>query len=199
MREFEINIKKYPIYFNSPNPNLKFSDKVLYQSLFVLDAYLNNFDFYLSDLAENEMDNSLVLYKDEFFDIFERFINNVLGSFIVNIGKPYMAKYPENKFHEVLELEDDFLLELYDVPIVSDEEIAMCILDLIPDFYAITQEIKNLTRHSNYELLTQGIPEEFFSMFTTSQISPFAYLKSSLQIFARVKSIEELKDKKKRS
>ena len=201
MNEFKINVNKYPVYFKSPNDHLKlkFSDKVLFQSLFVLNTYLDNFDEYLVDLIENELDDSLVLYKDEVFDIFERFINNILGSFIVDIARPYMAKYPEHKFHQIIELDDDYLLELYDVTIVSDEEIAMRILDLIPEFFEIMQEIRKITRESNIDVLSRDIPDEFFTIFTTQQISPFAFLKASVRVFAKIKFIEELKDKKKRS
>lgn len=198
MSEFQINIKKYPIYFNSPNPNLKFSDKVLYQSLFVLDTYINNFDDYLLELADNSSE-SFILYNEEFGDIFQRYLDNIIGTFIVDICKPYIAKYPENKFHQVIEMQDEDLLELFDEPILQDEEIAMRILDLIPEFYSITEGIRSLTREPNMHLLTQDIPNEFFSMFTTIEISPFAYLKSSVQVFARVKSIEERIDKKKRN
>lgn len=203
MTEFQADIKKYPIYFTSSNKNLKFSDKVLYQTLFVLNTYIDNFDEYLVNLAENEIDNSLVLYQEEFFDIFDKFINNIAAYFTINIATPYIAKYPENKFHEILEFEDDILLELDSIPICSDEEIGMRILDLIIEFYEITQEIKKLTRESNFDLIkdqcSDTIPDVFFTMFTTTKISSFTYIKTSLRIFAQAKFIEEAKDKKKRS
>lgn len=198
MREFKINIKKYPIHFHSPNPNLKFSDKVLYQSLFVLDTYINNFDDYLIELSENSSESSII-YNEEFIDIFQRYLDNIIGVFVLDICKPYIAKYPENKFHQVIEMQDEDLLELFDVPNLQDEEIAMRILDLLPEFYAISEGIRHLTRKPNMHLLTQDIPNEFFSMFTNIEISPLAYLKSSVQVFAKVKSIEERIDKKKRS
>lgn len=168
------------------NEQLNTSGKILFNTISILDHYIEN----LLNFVDEQIDEAEAKYYgetcDKLMDIFSEIDDKLAINLFTNILVPYKSKYPNRNLTPDHNITEDIFFDSN----VSDDELAMRILDLIPVLLSYIDKMTDFGFFLNvmFDVMKKDLPDE---MWTHRKMNPINFLKYSLWAYARYKNKED--------